>query len=107
MARPYSRQEEKAGKNTNLFRTSVLFRYTLLQKSQGETIVPRIVDNIVEPLLPALQETLNVAYRADFFVGHCNLRSAAPLARASGNLPCRCWPGASHSTPCRTRGTRG
>ncbi|MEZ4673045.1 MAG: hypothetical protein R2932_02235 [Caldilineaceae bacterium] len=56
--------------------------------------MPQIFDNIALPLLPALKQTLNLSYRADFCVGYFNLRGwqqlDAEIERYMGNADSCC-----------------
>lgn len=67
--------------------------------------MPRIFDNIEKPLLSALQETLQVAERADFCVGYFNLRGWRHLSGhvdqwTGGDGQCcrQHWAADAHST---------
>lgn len=57
--------------------------------------MPRIFDNMEQKLLPALRESLNLSYRADFCVGYFNLRGWRQIddlidaSRRSDNYRCR------------------
>lgn len=56
--------------------------------------MPRIFDNIEQPLLPALQDTIGRATHADFCVGYFNLpcrREPAPRVEP--------WPGRPEAEP--------
>lgn len=57
--------------------------------------MPRIFDNIEQSLLPALQQTLQLAQRADFCVGYFNLRGWKAL-----DSLIEAWPGGTGSQ-CR------
>ena len=57
--------------------------------------MPRIFDNINEKLLASLQDSLEVAYRADFCAGYFNLRGWEPLGKYVD-----CWEG-NEGSCCR------
>lgn len=47
--------------------------------------MPQIFDNLEQYLLPALQDTLKVAYRADFCIGYFRLSGWQHLDSYIGN----------------------
>jgi hypothetical protein len=50
--------------------------------------MPRVFDNITDPLLPAIQKTLQLSYRADFCIGYLSLRGWSLVGPHIGD-----WPG--------------
>jgi hypothetical protein len=50
--------------------------------------MPRVFDNITDPLLPAIQQTLKLSQHADFCIGYLSLRGWSSVG-----LYIEDWPG--------------